>query len=85
MSSSTDRKMKVVVYLRQQAHILHAKALERLAQQVASHLGDPFEARVDAGPAVCLVSLHICLHPCLIKYILFNNPMRRSVCTAKPL
>jgi len=34
--------MKAVVYLRQQAQVLHAKALERLAQQVASHLGDPF-------------------------------------------
>lgn len=39
---SSDPKMKAVVYLRQQAQILHAKGLERLAQQVASHLGDPF-------------------------------------------
>jgi len=40
--SSDDPKMKAVVYLRQQAHVLHAKSLERLAQEVASHLGDPF-------------------------------------------
>jgi len=41
-ADSSDPKMKAVVYLRQQAQILHAKGLERLAQQVASHLGDPF-------------------------------------------
>jgi len=41
-TDSSDPKMKAVVYLRQQAQILHAKGLERLAQQVASHLGDPF-------------------------------------------
>jgi peptidoglycan hydrolase CwlO-like protein len=40
--SSNDPKMKAVVYLRQQAKVLHAKALDRLAQQVAAHLGDPF-------------------------------------------
>merc|ERR1719198_1161382 len=34
--------MKAVIYLRQQAKVLHAKALDRLAQQVAAHLGDPF-------------------------------------------
>lgn len=41
-TDNSDPKMKAVVYLRQQAQILHAKGLERLAQQVASHLGDPF-------------------------------------------
>merc|ERR1719230_2141535 len=41
-ASSTDPKMKAVIYLRQQAKVLHAKALDRLAQQVAAHLGDPF-------------------------------------------
>jgi hypothetical protein len=41
-ASSNDPKMKAVVYLRQQAKVLHAKALDRLAQQVAAHLGDPF-------------------------------------------
>lgn len=40
--SSSDPKMKAVIYLRQQAKVLHAKALDRLAQQVAAHLGDPF-------------------------------------------
>jgi len=40
--SSNDPKMKAVIYLRQQAKVLHAKALDRLAQQVATHLGDPF-------------------------------------------
>lgn len=39
---NNDPKMKAVVYLRQQAQILHAKALERLAQEMTSHLGDPF-------------------------------------------
>lgn len=39
---SSDPKMKAVIYLRQQAKVLHAKALDRLAQQVAAHLGDPF-------------------------------------------
>jgi hypothetical protein len=42
ISSSDDPKMKAVIYLRQQAKTLHAKALDRLAQQVAAHLGDPF-------------------------------------------
>ena len=41
-SASDDPKMKAVVYLRQQAHMLHAKSLERLAQELPSHLGDPF-------------------------------------------
>ena len=41
-SASGDPKMKAVVYLRQQAHMLHAKSLERLAQELSSHLGDPF-------------------------------------------
>jgi len=42
VADSSDPKMKAVVYLRQQAQVLHASALERLAQQVAAHLGDPF-------------------------------------------
>jgi DNA repair exonuclease SbcCD ATPase subunit len=41
-SASDDPKMKAVVYLRQQAQVLHAKSLERLAQELSSHLGDPF-------------------------------------------
>jgi len=41
-SQTSDPKMKAVVYLRQQAKVLHAKSLERLAQEVATHLGDPF-------------------------------------------
>lgn len=40
--ASSDPKMKAVIYLRQQAKVLHAKALDRIAQQVAAHLGDPF-------------------------------------------
>lgn len=40
---STDPKMKAVVYLRQKAASLHAKALERLAQEVEAHLGSPFD------------------------------------------
>lgn len=42
MSSSDDPKMKAVVYLRQQAKMLHAKSLARLAQELSTHLGDPF-------------------------------------------
>jgi len=41
-SSSDDPKMKAVIYLRQQAHALHAKSLARLAQELSTHLGDPF-------------------------------------------
>jgi predicted nucleic acid-binding Zn-ribbon protein len=40
---TTDPKMKAVVYLRQKAASLHAKALERLAQEVQAHLGSPFD------------------------------------------
>jgi len=40
---TTDPKMKAVVYLRQKASALHAKALERLAQEVQAHLGSPFD------------------------------------------
>jgi len=40
---STDPKMKAVIYLRQKAASLHAKALERLAQEVQAHLGSPFD------------------------------------------
>merc|ERR1740130_1745957 len=39
----TNPKMKAVVYLRQKAASLHAKALERLAQEVQAHLGSPFD------------------------------------------
>jgi hypothetical protein len=35
--------MKAVVYLRQKAAQLHAKSLERLAQEVQAHLGSPFD------------------------------------------
>ncbi len=41
-SASDDPKMKAVVHLRQQARRLHAKSLERLAQELSSHLGNPF-------------------------------------------
>jgi len=41
-SKSDDPKMKAVLYLRQQAKVLHAKSLARLAQQLSTHLGDPF-------------------------------------------
>jgi len=41
-SSSPDPKMKAVIFLRQQAHALHAKSLARLAQELSTHLGDPF-------------------------------------------
>jgi chromosome segregation ATPase len=40
---TSDPKMKAVVYLRQKAASLHAKALERLAQEVQAHLGSPFD------------------------------------------
>merc|ERR1719468_571989 len=40
---TSDPKMKAVVYLRQRAASLHAKALERLAQEVQAHLGSPFD------------------------------------------
>jgi predicted nucleic acid-binding Zn-ribbon protein len=38
---ASDPKMKAVVYLRQKAASLHAKALERLAQEVQARLGGP--------------------------------------------
>lgn len=38
-----DPKMKAVVFLRQKAHQMHSRALERLAQQVAAHLAGPFD------------------------------------------
>jgi len=41
-ASANDPKMKAVVYLRQQAQVLHAKSLARLAQELSTHLGDPF-------------------------------------------
>jgi len=40
---NSDPKMKAVVYLRQKAAQLHAKGLERLAQEVQAHLGSPFD------------------------------------------
>jgi hypothetical protein len=43
VDATTDPKMKAVVYLRQKAASLHAKALERLAQEVQAHLGSPFD------------------------------------------
>merc|ERR1719454_970498 len=38
-----DPKMKAVNFLRAQAKVLHSHSLERLAQQVAVHLGGPFD------------------------------------------
>jgi len=44
VEGTTDPKMKAVVYLRQQAAKLHAKSLERLAQEVQAKIGDsPFD------------------------------------------
>ena len=43
IDDTTDPKMKAVVYLRQKAASLHAKGLERLAQEVQAHLGSPFD------------------------------------------
>ena len=40
---NSDPKMKAVVFLRQKAAQLHAKGLERLAQEVQAHLGSPFD------------------------------------------
>merc|ERR1719223_1275039 len=39
----TDPKMKAVNLLRAKARIMHSKALERLAQEVAAHLTGPFD------------------------------------------
>jgi len=36
-------KMKAVEFLRQQSKVLHAKALDRLAQEITAHLTGPFE------------------------------------------
>lgn len=38
-----DPKMKVVTFLREQAHLTKAKALQRLAQQISAHLTGPFD------------------------------------------
>jgi len=38
-----DPKMKAVQFLRQQSKVLHAKALDRLAQEITAHLTGPFE------------------------------------------
>jgi len=42
VNDNDNPKMKAVAYLRQQAHVLHAKSLARLAQELSTHLGDPF-------------------------------------------
>jgi len=36
-------KLKAVEFLRQQSKVLHAKALDRLAQEITAHLSGPFE------------------------------------------
>merc|ERR1719409_2487002 len=40
---STDPKMKAVNLLRETAKLTHAKALERLAQEIQAHLTGPFD------------------------------------------
>jgi DNA repair exonuclease SbcCD ATPase subunit len=42
-STSPDAKMKAVEFLRQQSKVLHAKALDKLAQEITAHLNGPFE------------------------------------------
>merc|ERR1719329_335127 len=42
-TSDSDPKMKAVNFLRQQSHVLHAKALDRLAQEISAHLTGPFD------------------------------------------
>jgi len=41
--STADPKMKAVEFLRQQSKVLHAKALDKLAQEIQAHLTGPFE------------------------------------------
>lgn len=41
--SQSDPKMKAVNFLRQQSKLLHAKALDRLAQEISAHLTGPFD------------------------------------------
>jgi len=41
--SAADPKMKAVEFLRQQSKVLHAKALDKLAQEITAHLTGPFE------------------------------------------
>jgi len=41
--SSADPKMKAVEFLRQQSKVLHAKALDKLAQEIQAHLNGPFD------------------------------------------
>merc|ERR1712127_1159323 len=41
--SDADPKMKAANFLRQQSHVLHAKALDRLAQEISTHLTGPFD------------------------------------------
>jgi len=41
--SDSDPKMKAVNFLRQQSQVLHAKALDRLAQEISAHLSGPFD------------------------------------------
>ena len=43
ISDSTDPKMKAVNLLRATAKVTHAKALERLAQEIQAHLTGPFD------------------------------------------
>merc|ERR1719238_853239 len=40
---SSDPKMKAVEFLRQQSKVLHAKGLDKLAQEITAHLTGPFE------------------------------------------
>merc|ERR1719329_1362098 len=42
-TSDSDPKMKAVNFLRQQSHVLHVKALDRLAQEISAHLTGPFD------------------------------------------
>merc|ERR1719329_943423 len=43
IDSSADPKMKAVALLKEAAEDSHSRALERLAQEVASHLNGPFD------------------------------------------
>jgi len=41
-SDASNPKVRAVNFLREQAKVLHARGLERLAQEISAHLGDPF-------------------------------------------
>merc|ERR550537_790096 len=43
MKSDSDPKMKAVALLKEAAEDAHSRALERLAQEVATHLNGPFD------------------------------------------